>query len=262
MELRYCDICGVSSDEKPVYFRSKYNMCLCCKHYEQLRKHGRILDSSKYSIDDPNRYVVNGDIVTMDITDNRQNVVAQTIFDVVFLDDVSRRKWRITYKRGHPYILTKAFPEENVRHISLHRFIAKLSGLDIDHFEIDHINGDTLDNRFCNLREATRHEQVSNIAPRKTNKYGVRGISYDSRYNRYTIDFAIDNERYYFKPTKTLEEAVYTRYIAEKIFFDDVAISRHLPAMQPYIDKLSESQKQSIEEHVTDKLIDKWVNAS
>lgn len=263
-KLCYCDICGISSLEKPVMFSRKYNKLLCGKHKYELDKFGEIKNPTPYNRFDKNRYRIENSVVYMDIYDKFQNKIAETLFDEKYLDDIIQRKWRLCYKgnQQYPYVSTRATPNEKVAHMPLHRFVAKLAGMNIDGFEIDHINGNTLDNRLCNLRLATRHEQVSNIAPRKANKYGIRGISYDKKYHKYVIDFGIDRKRYYFKPMKTLEEAVYTRYVAEKIFFDDVAVSRHLPAMQPYIDKLSESQKQNIEKYVTDKLIDKWVNAS
>lgn len=260
----YCDICGVSSLEKNVIFSRKYNKLLCGKHKWELDKYGEIKNSTPYNRFDKNRYRIENGIVYMDIYDSFQNKIAETLFDEKYLDDITQRKWRLCYKRNrqYPYVSTRATPEEKTAHMPMHRYIANLSGMNIDGFEIDHINGNTLDNRLCNLRLATRHEQVSNIAPRKTNKYGIRGISYDKRYDRYVIDFGIDGTRYYFKPVKTLEEAVYIRYIAEKIFFDDVAISRHLPEMLPFINRLSESQKKEIEKYVVDKLAERLVNVS
>lgn len=42
--------------------------------------------------------------------------------------------------------------------------------------QIDHINGDPLDNRFCNLREATRHQNMHNTKKRAgTSRY--KGVS-------------------------------------------------------------------------------------
>jgi len=168
----------------------------------------------------------------------------------------------MTYKNGYPYVATIAHPDENCKHITLHRYIAKLGGLDIDHFEIDHINGNTMDNRLCNLREATRHEQMSNISPKKSNKFGIRGISYDVIKNGYVVDFCLDGRRLYFRQFKTLPEAVYVRYLAERHYFDDIAIARHLPSMQPYIDQLSEEQKRDLEAYVDDIIRKKEALAS
>lgn len=42
--------------------------------------------------------------------------------------------------------------------------------------QVDHINCITDDNRWCNLREATRHENRRNIRVQKNNKLGVKGV--------------------------------------------------------------------------------------
>lgn len=245
-----CEVCGVSSFDKPVMFSSKYNMCLCGKHRWELNKFGEIKNPTQYNRFDKNRYRIEGDLVYMDICDAYQNKIAETVFDKKYLDDITKRKWRMTYKRGRPYVATKATEEEGTAHTTMHRFIASLSGIKIEGIEIDHINGNTLDNRMCNLRQATRLDQAHNVAPKCNNKLGIRGVCYSKRDGEYKIDFLNNHVRYYFKHFKTLPEAVYARYLMERYFFDDVVIARHLPAMQPYIDQLSEEQKHDLEEYV------------
>lgn len=257
-----CEICGVSPLVKQVCFRSRYGMYMCRKHYENMRCHGKILDVSPYGVYDKNRYRIDHDVVFMDITDRRQNKIAEALYDAKYLEKVSNRKWRITYKNNRPYIVTIAYPEEKSKHMTLHRYVAKLGGLDIDNFEIDHINGNTFDNRLCNLRCATRLDQAHNVAPKITNKCGIRGVCYSKRDNTYKIDFINNHVRFYFKHFKTLPEAVYARYLMERYFFDDVVINRHLPAMQPYIDQLSDSQKRDLENYVSDIISRKEAIAS
>jgi HNH endonuclease len=50
--------------------------------------------------------------------------------------------------------------------------------------EIDHINGDRGDNRFCNLREATASENRRNMRKRVNNTSGYKGVSLDAERER------------------------------------------------------------------------------
>ncbi len=61
------------------------------------------------------------------------------------------------------------------RRLWMHRLVMP----SIDGRTIDHINGDRLDNRRCNLRFVTPSQNVMNTAVRSDNKSGVKGICFD-----------------------------------------------------------------------------------
>ena len=46
--------------------------------------------------------------------------------------------------------------------------------------QIDHVNGDKTDNRFCNLREATHQQNSGNKKAYKNNSSGVKGVAWDA----------------------------------------------------------------------------------
>jgi hypothetical protein len=74
--------------------------------------------------------------------------------------------------------------------------------------EIDHINGNKLDNRKTNLRVVTRAENARNIAPSKLNKTGVRGVWYRKDLGTYAVQTKINGKRYCIGSLfKTVEEA-------------------------------------------------------
>ena len=58
--------------------------------------------------------------------------------------------------------------------------------------QVDHINSNRTDNRICNLREATKSQNMINTKLRKNNKSGIKGISWrkdlKKQHARLTID--------------------------------------------------------------------------
>ncbi len=75
--------------------------------------------------------------------------------------------------------------------------------------EIDHINGVGVDNRWCNLREATRSQNMANNVKIKNNTSGYRGVSWHKNRNKYIANIRINNRLeylgYYATPEKAAE---------------------------------------------------------
>ena len=79
---------------------------------------------------------------------------------------------------------------------------------------IDHINRKRSDNRFCNLREATRAQNVLNAKVRKDSRTGLKGIYFDEASKKYKVVIRKDGKQHYVGRFKTPEEAVSAHKIA------------------------------------------------
>lgn len=98
----------------------------------------------------------------------------------------------------------------------LHRVVARRMGLDIQGCVVDHINGDTLDNRRENLRVVSRADSVRNTAgPYSTTKHGTPGV-YFTPEGTWQASIGVNGKRKYLGRFKTHEEAVAARLRAEK----------------------------------------------
>jgi hypothetical protein len=98
-----------------------------------------------------------------------------------------------------------------------HRIIWKLlHGYDPD--EIDHINGNGLDNKLSNIREVDRKENCKNQKRKTTNKSGVCGVIYREDQKKWTASIRVDDKQKHIGSYIDFNEAVLARLNAEKIY--------------------------------------------
>lgn len=82
---------------------------------------------------------------------------------------------------------------------------------------VDHINRDRLDDRFCNLREATYFMQTNNrIELNCKNTSGVHGVSLTSKTKKWRARILVDGREIRLGRFNTFEEAVAARKEAER----------------------------------------------
>lgn len=96
------------------------------------------------------------------------------IVDACDLDVVSRHKWHA--KQGH-----RTFYAANGFRVTMHRLILKPPhGL-----QVDHINGDGLDNRRANLRACTQFQNQQNKRSVAGSSSAFKGVSWDKALHRW-----------------------------------------------------------------------------
>lgn len=71
--------------------------------------------------------------------------------------------------------------------ISMHRFILFNHGIKIENFDIDHINGDGLDNQKSNLRICTRQENARNQKGKSAERFHnpFKGVHWEKCNSKY-----------------------------------------------------------------------------
>lgn len=84
----------------------------------------------------------------------------------------------------------------------MHRVI-----LGVDCLDVDHIDGDGLNNRRANLRRCTRGENNLNVGLRSDNKSGFKGVFFDARSGRWRSEITRDGKSKYLGLFDTPDEA-------------------------------------------------------
>jgi hypothetical protein len=97
------------------------------------------------------------------LTETRKIMLTRCMFAILDLEDfgvLSKFRWCVLAAKGGRRFY--AVRRENNRFVLMHRVIAKAP----DGVDVDHANGNGLDNRRCNLRIASRAENLHNMRPR------------------------------------------------------------------------------------------------
>lgn len=162
-------------------------------------------------------------------------------------EKVSSRVWRTNHKKNKVYLVSGSVKTNNS--VYLHNFI--MNHVCTPKFEVDHLDGNSLNNRISNLKIVTRQENVDNTRVRIDNKIGIRGVCQNNKNKLYKCDFSYHKKRFYFKDFKTVEEAVYCRKYAEE-YFGIETLSKN-PLAKKYL-TLSEEQSSKIKEYVHSKI--------
>lgn len=90
--------------------------------------------------------------------------------------------WKVQGKKagcvdGQGYIVIR-MAQSNYR---AHRLACVLSGIDVKGKDVDHINGDPLDNRLENLRVASHQENMRNQKKREGTSSKWKGVTWDKQ---------------------------------------------------------------------------------
>lgn len=73
--------------------------------------------------------------------------------------------------------------------------------------DIDHVNGDGMDNRWINLREASRSQNCCNASVRRSSATGLKGVHFNRCNNRFAAQIQINKKRIHLGYFDTAEQA-------------------------------------------------------
>lgn len=84
--------------------------------------------------------------------------------------------------------------------------------------EIDHIDGDGVNNRIANLRAATHAINMRNHPKHLRNKSGATGVYRQRARRKWTAEIHVDGRRLHLGQFESLDEAAYVRELAQKVY--------------------------------------------
>jgi len=165
-----------------------------------------------------NSYSIIGDVVEIYIPSKIGEHISR-----VDLEDFNRVRmfhWNLSRLPPYPYCSASigARIKGQGNSVSMHRLILSFP----EGLVIDHINGDTLDNRKANLRIVTRKQNSRNITKPSTNKLGVRGVQLNG--GKYVARIRVNGEEICLGRYTSIEMASNSYSNAKKLYFGDPLI--------------------------------------
>ena len=155
-----------------------------------------------------NTYVFCGDYVEV-----YTNKGEKILIDSEDLDKIKDVYW---------YVCDTGYARSKVdgKHIRMHQLILPAPKGKI----VDHISGDTLDNRKCNLRLCTMQQNTLNCRLRKDNTSGVKGVSIRITPRgeaTYVAHIGFNNKRHNLGVYRNIDDAKAAREKAERELFGE-----------------------------------------
>jgi hypothetical protein len=150
-----------------------------------------------------------------------------TIVDDEDYDNVISRKW-FAWKHPNPPHSYYAHSYEPPRHVvKLHRMILGITDRKVC---VDHKNGNSLDNRKCNLRIATHGQNTKNAKLNKRSTSGHKGVTWHKPGNKWRAQIQNNGKKMHLGYFNTKEEAAKAYNIAALELFGEFArINENIP---------------------------------
>lgn len=128
------------------------------------------------------------------------------IVDAEDFNELSKHKWQAACSRKK-WCVMKAKPTR-----LMHRFIIKPT----KEQEIDHRNGNGLDNRKANLRICTHIQNMQNLKPRKGISSPYKGVSWKKQYKKWCVRIQLNGKSTFL--------GYFNNEIAAAVAYDTAAI--------------------------------------
>lgn len=155
--------------------------------------------------------------MTQDIVEVPLSQGLVALIDAADAERVLAHKWTARRSVNTFYALRNIYHRgEPRRTVFLHAFLT-------GYLLTDHRNGNGLDNRRANLREATRTENNRNVGQRSDNTSGFKGVSWNKQRQKWVAYIMIDKRQRFLGHYDNPEDAAHAYDAAAREGFGEFA---------------------------------------
>jgi hypothetical protein len=203
--------------EKTEELRNIDGEIYCAKHAYQVKRHGKTFERTRF---DPNEIVIYENYAEIIVYDKFGNERDRTKID---LEDVKKCKLHKWHKKesvhGKEYLFTRI----NGTPIRLHRYVLDFYEKNL---EVDHKDGDSLNNQKYNLAIVTHRQNMLNQRKLPSNNItGYMGVHLHTQNKNWVAVIKVDGKNIHLGSFQTIEEAIECRHQAELKYFGEYKLS-------------------------------------
>jgi hypothetical protein len=165
--------------------------------------------------DAPQAPRIEGDIAFIPLTQGHEAII-----DASDLPLVSQHRWWASVRRRADGSVSAVYARRDGTKVNgrapviyLHRFVSG-AACDVD---VDHSDGNGLNNRRSNLRVASRAQNIRNAKKRRDNKSGAKGVWQDPRYGTWQASITVNRKRVHLGSFRSLDAAAAAYAEASKL---------------------------------------------
>ena len=185
-----------------------------CKVIESVKKRNKEDNPSKYYVRQVNENYVDDFGIGHIKMSNTNN---EMLCDVELMEELLKYYWN--ERKGY------ARSSIGKKKIYAHRIVMRVGDFEINN-QIDHINGNTLDNRKQNLRVVTSRQNSLNSSTRKDNTSGVTGVCWDKRRRKWLVRIYENGKEINLGYYDDFDTAVTVRKNAEEKYYGEYSYSK------------------------------------
>lgn len=218
--------CGNIETHPIGYYTREKSMKICkeCKIKEQekvaMERNKQIQEDKNrlkaYNEENKEQFIIRKKFNDYFFKDNYIIINKNILIDEEDFEKIDNENRYIAINSGGYAYITK-YDEQ----IFIHRLLMGLPNTydDKSQLIVDHINGNKLDNRKCNLRVVKKEVNPINCKKYKNNTSGVKGVAWVKRLNKWQVNIQINKRSIYLGVYSDFEEAVEIRKKAEEKYF-------------------------------------------
>ena len=141
------------------------------------------------------------------------------LFDLEDYEYIKNYNWKLN---PSGYLICQIKRQGKMHIVALHRILVDAP----DGMNVDHINGDKLDNRKTNLRFVTYAQNNRNRPLSRHNKTGVTGVFWHKKLGKWLVNISVNYKSIYIGIFDKFEDAVKARYEAEDKYYGEYSASK------------------------------------